>query len=359
MREYGSEHPAIILPDGYFQSFENYGRDVKYLRCGREALLFVAQIIKDNLSNRGCVHPTILFPAYCCWSMSAPFAKAGWTIVYYRLNLDLTLDSDYLKRLLSDHNPQAVLTMNFFGSADTAESVRIIKEYDSHIDVIEDFSHCTFSFQSIFNQDVDYYVSSLRKSIGIPDGAIVLSKEPTNKTYVKSEDSDFASKRFENQSLKTLYNFTKNQDDKSQFLKNLRECECTFDQFDEVHDISSITHQMLNLVNGEMIAAARRENMKHLWKRLNGRIEMVPGLERSFNGAPFSLPILVKERDRIQKELALKGLYTQLLWPIADEAQLVCPVTKRMNDEMLSVPIDQRFCWDDIEDMANILLTTK
>lgn len=37
MREYGSEHPAIVLPDGYFESMEEYGREVLFMRSGREA----------------------------------------------------------------------------------------------------------------------------------------------------------------------------------------------------------------------------------------------------------------------------------------------------------------------------------
>ena len=42
MREYGSEHPAIVLPDGYFESMEEYGREVLFMRSGREALLLAA-----------------------------------------------------------------------------------------------------------------------------------------------------------------------------------------------------------------------------------------------------------------------------------------------------------------------------
>ena len=39
MREYGSEHPAIVLPDGYFESLSDLEREIMYLRSGREALL--------------------------------------------------------------------------------------------------------------------------------------------------------------------------------------------------------------------------------------------------------------------------------------------------------------------------------
>ena len=65
MREYGSEHPAIVLPDGYFESMEEYGREVLFMRSGREALLLAAIATSTEKDK------TILFPAYCCWSMSA------------------------------------------------------------------------------------------------------------------------------------------------------------------------------------------------------------------------------------------------------------------------------------------------
>ena len=79
MRDYGSEHPAIVLPDGYFESMEEYGREVLFMRSGREALLLAAIAASTEKDK------TILFPAYCCWSMSAPFEKAGWKVIYYRL----------------------------------------------------------------------------------------------------------------------------------------------------------------------------------------------------------------------------------------------------------------------------------
>lgn len=358
MREYGSEHPSVIMPDGYFQSFENYNREVTYLRCGREALLYVAINIRLIGLHVGGETPVILFPAYCCWSMSAPFIKDGWNVVYYRLNEDLSIDINYLDNLLSAYRPQAVLTMNYYGSTDTREGIDCIRRFDSRISIIEDFSHCTFSFASIFNSEVDYYVSSIRKSVGIPDGAIVLSKHTTDKSIIHAEDLNFSNQRYSFQTLKNVYSYTKNQEDKSSFLGSLQECERNLDEFQCVHGISSMALKMLEGINGEMIACARGANMRHLWYRLNGHIEMVSGLQKSFEGAPFSLPILVKNRDSIQSRLARKGLYTQLLWPISDEAQRVCRVSKRMNDEMLSVPIDQRYSWDDIEDISNILLTT-
>ena len=350
MREYGSEHPAVVLPDGYFESLRDLGREMSYLRSGREALLYVSR----NCKPEG--EPVILFPAYCCWSMSAPFQKSGWRIVYYKLNEDLTVDLDYLDSLLHSCNPSAVLTMNFYGSASTAKAVAMTKAFNRDIVVIEDFSHCTFCLRGIFDDRVDYYVSSIRKSVGVCDGAIILSKAKMDESLIGDESAEFSRRRAVAQTMKERYGFSKSQDDKQFFLGEIRACEGVLDEFDAVRPITDLALKQIAQVNGEEIAYARRENMKHLWGLLNGKIEMVPGLERSFGGAPFSLPILVDNRDDMQYRLARKGVYAPLLWPICDEARSICAVSAKMADRMLSIPIDQRYGWDDIEAIGRIIL---
>lgn len=354
MREYGSEHPAIVLPDGYFESLGEFDREIMYLRSGREALLLAGIAACDKKKK------VILFPAYCCWSMSAPFEKTGWTVVYYRLNNDLTVNIKYLSQLLRNHKPQAILTMNFYGSACTDEAVRVVKNFNNKIKIIEDFSHCTFSIRNILNDQVDMYVSSIRKSVGVCDGSVILSKEPMPKQYIQEEHKDFADKRFVAQTEKRRYTWSKNQNKKRIFLGIIRECEDIIDDFSAARPISERAKKMLSMINGEEIAFARRNNMRHLWTKLNGKVRMVPGLERSFKkegSAPFSLPILVEKRDEIQAILANRGVYTQWLWPLCDEAMQICPVSKEMNEKMLSIPIDQRFSWDDIEEIADIIIS--
>ncbi len=352
MREYGSEHPSIMLPDGYFEGLKKYGRELTYLRTGREALMYASCNCKPGKEA------VILCPAYCCWSMTAPFEFTGWTIVYYRLNEDLTINETYLDNLLRGCRPDAILTMNFYGSADTRAAIAKVKDFNDKITVIEDFSHCTFCLDKTFNEQVDYYVTSIRKSIGICDGALVLSKQPTNRHYIGTEAPDFGTLRKGAQELKGRYAFSKSLDDKGIFLSELRHGEEMIDKLDGVHPISEVSLKQIESINGKEIAFARRENMKHLWSSLNGKIKMIPGLERSFDGAPFSLPILVENRDAIQKRLAQKGVYAPVLWPASEQARKVCKVSAYVADQMLSLPIDQRYNYDDIEDIAKIVLET-
>lgn len=351
MREYGSEHPSIQLPDGYFEGLKKFGRELTYLRTGREALMYASRNCKPGKEA------VILCPAYCCWSMTAPFEFTGWTIVYYRLNKDLTIDEDYLDTLLRGCRSDAILTMNFYGGADTRSAITKVKAFNDKIAVIEDFSHCTFCLEKIFNEQVDYYITSIRKSIGVCDGALVLSKKPTNKHYIGIEAPDFGTLRYGAQKMKGRYAFSKSLDDKDVFLSELRHGEEMIDKLDGVHPISDISEKMIASINGEEIAFVRRENMKHLWILLNGKVKMIPGLERSFDGAPFSLPILVDNRDVVQKQLAQKGVYAPVLWPIDGNARKTCEISACMSDHMLSIPIDQRYNYDDIEDIASIILS--
>ena len=352
MREFGSEHPAVFLPDGYFATFENYGH-CTWLRSGREALHLVAINLNDNHNK-----PVILMPAYCCHSMVDPFEKAGWKVAYYCLHEDLTVDLEYLSHLLVTLHPKATLTMNYYGSASTVDAVSVIKCGYPECICIEDFSHCTFSFADIYNSQVDYYVTSIRKSVGVCDGAVVISKAPLDETVVEDGETEFMTARRDCQKLKARYNFTQDALLKNIFFPELRKQEGVLDNFVGVHRISKTGKEMLSVLNGESIRYARQKNMSHILDLLKGRVESVPGIEKCLDGAPYSLPILVKKRDDVQRKLAKRGVYAPVLWPVCDEARGVCPVSARMADEMLSIPMDQRYNYDDIEDIAKIVLET-
>lgn len=352
MREYGSEQSAICLPDSYFKNLQRFERETTYLRTGREALLYISCNCKPNKDN------VILCPAYSCWSMIVPFKFSGWTVMYYRLKKDLTIDEDYLDVLLRGSKPDAILTMNFYGCASTKSAIAKVKAFNEMITVIEDFSHCTFCFEAIYNEQVDYYVTSIRKSIGVCDGALVLSKKATNKHYINAEAPEFGALRLDAQKQKGRYTFTKSQESKISFLSSLRKGEEMIDTLNGVHPISDISLKMLECINGEEIAFSRRENMRHLYSLLDGKVNMIPELERCFDGAPFSLPILVEKRDEVQKKLAQEGVYAPVLWPIDDKARKTCENSAYVSDHMLSIPIDQRYDYDDIEDIAHIILDT-
>lgn len=62
--------------------------------------------------------------------------------------------------------------------------------------------------------------------------------------------------------------------------------------------------------------------------------------------------LLVEKRTEFQKALAARGVYSQVLWPLTNEAKKICVNSKYMEEHMLAIPIDQRYFYDDIIEIA-------
>ena len=103
MREFGSEFHIAYHKDSYFEQLKHLKKYCAFLRTGREALLLAAKAHAGR---------TILMPAYCCWSMEAPFIQEGYRIIYYKLNNDLSVDVDYILNSITAYKPSAVLVVN-------------------------------------------------------------------------------------------------------------------------------------------------------------------------------------------------------------------------------------------------------
>jgi len=347
MREFGSEFPEIILPDGFYNFLQGFGEHV-FVRSGREALALCAKSIRKNSG-------VALLPALSCDSMIAPFTLSGFTSAYYRLNKDLTIDCGYLEKMLNDVNPDIVLTMNYFGLADTTKAIEVIKNHSENCIVVEDFSHCLFSLSEIFNNRIDYYAASLRKSLGINDGGILISKCSIDKTKVSQSDTDFVALRRSAQAKKLLYNHTCNSNVKLEFRAELSKAEHILNEFDDIYAMSDDSRARLELINYHYIARVRKEHyikIKEELKATNG-IELINSI--LIPTAPFSLPIIVPNQEIFQKELSRRGVYAPVLWPIRVEQSKTCHNSKYFSEHMLSIPIDQRYDYNDINDIASII----
>jgi hypothetical protein len=73
---------------------------------------------------------------------------------------------------------------------------------------------------------------------------------------------------------------------------------------------------------------------------------------------PFCFPVLVDDRNQIQKQFSEHGLYAPCLWAIDPAARAVCKFSAGISDHILAIPIDQRYNYYDIENIARIIKTT-
>jgi len=350
MREYGSEFYTEEVKRDFLNSFSTFST-VRLLSTGREALGLAAE-------SAGFGGEYVLLPAYSCDSMIQPFIRRGWKVAYYPLNDNFSVNEPVLLDLCIKHVPKAILLMNFFGVAPTGNTVSVIKAFSSEIFIIEDFTHILFSPNAFSNKLVDYYVASIRKWVGIFDGAVLLSNRILDDVKMDI-NTKFINLRKEGQLLKLKYTFTKDIKLKDKYLNKLKEAELCLDNIPSVHSISDSSYQILNNLDVEKINFIRKTNFSHLYNI----IENLPGIELSigpgkdFLFTPFSMPLLVEKRDKIQKQFSSRGLYAPVLWPISKMGRQICAFSAMMADKMLSVPIDQRYDYDDIEEIGNIIVS--
>ncbi|MCQ2181801.1 MAG: hypothetical protein MJY89_00105 [Bacteroidales bacterium] len=270
----------------------------------------------------------------------------GGVIEYYSLSESLVPDYDSLAEKIRNIKPKAVLVMNFFGFCDTSKTVELIKSIDESIKVIEDFSHSIFSIDKCKNCLVDYYVASLRKSLPLPDGGIIITDNNISEC-IENTTTQFSLFRIRAEIELAKYRYSKDEVIRSNSKAIIKDCESIISNSKATIYSSSpeMMHRMNN-VNYEIIKYARKYNYNHLYNiiKCNPHIKVLfsPSVN---NLSPFSLPILVEERDKKQKILADNGIYAPVLWPLNDRQIMTCEISRFISDHILSIPIDQRYIY--------------
>lgn len=238
-REFGSAMPLEAVPDNYFHQLEQMFKSHSYLTTGRGALMLVGQSIETDNKH-------IYIPAYSCESMVKPFKDCGWKVTLYPLNEDLTISKDFVNQMVANEEKGfTILTMNYFGVAGTKDKVEEIKSKRRDIFIIEDFTHCLFTLGEIYSDKVDYYVGSIRKSLGVADGAIVLTNCRLNEVK-EAMASSFVTKRLMALKEKDAYTVEKKESQKEYFRKVLGEAELDIDDKTAIEKMSDVSKKVLD-----------------------------------------------------------------------------------------------------------------
>lgn len=357
MREYGSEFDNLLTPDNYFAKQCNEFRNFEFLRSGREAISLALYSIVEDLSLSKCV---VLLPSYICPSMVLPFERFPCDIHYYNLNINFTVDEHDLIDKFRTYEPSCILISNYFGLSFEPEILAKIKNEKPNVRVIYDITHVALSISQNLLPHVDYYVASLRKWFGIADGAFLLTNCFCNtKVIIRHINTEFSKLREESLSMKKKYLFNIDQSIKEKFKAQLFKAEKLLDT-NTINSISELSMKKLNAINVTEIKTIRKTNFEHLWNEIKktSKIELAIRLEEvNLNEFYFMLPLLLNNRDLVQKKISDQGLYTQVIWKIPTKARQ-CKNSANLSDRILCVPIDQRYNFWDIQDIMKIIIKT-
>ena len=131
----------------------------------------------------------------------------------------------------------------------------------------------------------------------------------------------------------------------------------TLDKNSDAYVISPQSEKILMQIDFEKILSKRQENVIALQSLLDTAVQQgkIAYITHKPEESTLYFPILVKNRDVLQKKLAEQKIYCPVIWPIPFEAQGICEVAEYTAKHMLALPCDQRYGVSDMEYIANAL----
>lgn len=322
--------------------------EVRYLSTCRSAI----SLILDTLTKRNCV---ALLPAFTCHAVAEPFVENGFSVEPYPINKDLTVDVGGLEDQIQRFDPDVVLFHDYFGF-DTNRRVRksgIIERLRRNGKVIID-DRTQSMFSAYVRCEADFVVGSIRKWMGIPDGAFIYG---LNDSLTLNEDTALVEAKLKAMNYKHNYLY-QNEGMKECVLPLYREAEALLDSRKCAYKMSSISKRLLSNYDIDAFNRKRQDNASFLIAGIkNVSFIELANESPEENEVPFYVPVFIKkDRKEIQSYLAKNGVYATVIWGCPDEFKGKISVSSQaIYDEILCIPCDQRYTRADMEYICKLI----
>ena len=328
--EYGSIFDARSNA-GFEAANANFLKDDWQLfRSGRDALKALARIAGSK---------RVWMPALCCASMLTPFAANGYELVFYRLRKDLRGDEEQLRTLAQKGD--LLLYMPYFGIRPFSDD--FLKElHRKGVLLAEDRTQDIIVPREEGGFTPDATVASLRKWAFLPEGGML---QTSLGACPAREDPAFGEQCREAMEKKSEYLNSWEPSLKEAFLGQFHDAETLLDMDGEPVAMSGPCREIAARLDFGAIFEVRQRNVLHLQKKLRplrdaGKLAF---LSETPETSCLYLPILLENRDAVQRAMAEKKVYCPVIWPQPPEIGEGCAASRRVTQHMLALPVDQRY----------------
>ena len=117
-----------------------------------------------------------------------------------------------------------------------------------------------------------------------------------------------------------------------------------------IKKMSKLTENLLHGIDYGVVEIRRRENFEFLQEQLGTHNHLNPKI------ASFMYPLMIENGANIRKKLQAEKVYIPTLWPTVFELTDNTDLEYQMAENILPLPIDQRY---GIEDMKRIVSTLR
>ena len=336
------------------KSFGIDGSDYVLLSTGRSGLSLVLDTIAQRYPKR---NRRALLPPFTCHTVIEPFLDAGYEVGYYPVDETLMTSTEWIEDAARKNHPTVVLFHRYFGFETLPEMEGILSIFRSQgIVVIEDRTQCLYS--EIPPMQVDFWNGSLRKWAGLPDGGFAICREGVLSQHPQQWDVALEQKKVKASYAKYRYLF-EGEGEKTAFLQLYREAEQLLNEESGLYAISPTALAVQGTLNLAELKRRRRQNYQVLLDRLGSCKGIRPLFSVLPDGVvPLYFPMVVSQnRAGLQKHLAGHDIYAPIIWPRPAVLPSVCSAAETLYQEMLCIPIDQRYGMNDMAWIADVILS--
>lgn len=316
MKEIG----GFIELEHYFGA--HYHRGCLRFNSARNALRFL--IRRKGIKK-------ILLPRWNCISIVNACIEEDVIIEYYSISKSFLplLDS------CSIDNDTYIYIINFYGQIEEEYVCELNKKYNIILDNV----------QAFFNKQMNGVdtIYSCRKYFGVPDGAYLYTDVSLNEQYEKEEAYkriDFLLGRFE-RNANEFY---------AKYIENEKYLDKT-----SIKDMSLYSDNILKSIDYSKIIRIREDNYSYLDEQL-GDINL---LKLKLPIGPYMYPFMVNKGEKFRKEAHTLGIYIPVLWPNVLNDLKKDEVEYSMSNDILPLPIDQRYTIEDMKYVVNFIKSIK
>lgn len=322
---------------------------IYYSLC-REALHDIALSLADT-------NKCVLIPAYTCQTVITPFEEAGWKCQYYSIHTSLRVDVSHLLQLVDSYHPSLVVVHPYFGMDLTAEErLAFGTIHNNGAKVVLDLTQCIFSEEDI--SFADYVVGSYRKWFPIPDGGFLIKTEAAkNIIQPEQENVEFVERELAAMYLRSQYFGNGELRTKDISIRLSKAADFLAEKNIQPHRMSDVAYNLLQKENCKNNILCRINNFSFLYNNIveNNKIRKVCQDIHELTTAPLYFTIYVNDRQSLQRILAQNAIYAPVIWPVEDERVLINDEVKYIYNNILAIPCDQRYDYNDMQRVVDII----
>ena len=288
----------------------------------------------------------VYIPAFICDCLIPPINKLNMKYSFYSIDKNFNGLFDAKKNC-------AVLILNYFGlKNDLIDKLKNNEKNNFYI--IEDGTHSLLNQNYNFNNKNHFKFISLRKHgyLGAGGWANInsnLNKKNNSVDRIVIKDYFLRKKK---------YNYIKN----NLYIKKEKEFLNNFKKINNIY-LKKLSKNVIpekNLIylkkfDFDNAINIRLKNWRLMNKILKNSVERVMK-KVSKNRVPLGFIILIKNRDKVRKELIKNRIFSSIHWPLPKEIKLNnFNLERKISKRILTIPIDHRFNSRDVEYTGEIL----